>query len=287
MCNRNQLVSAFVLTYNHQDYIEKSLMGIINQECCFNVELIIANDSSQDQTDLIIRKIIREYSSSFVRIKYICKNENIGISEIIKEALQECKGDYIAICEGDDFWTDPHKLEKQVNFLNRNLEFIICGSRITIKRLNGQEQENKIKIGAVSLLDSLYKNQFSTCSVVIRKQQQLENFFLKKFDDFYVKDWPLWTSLLKYGKGYNLKEITATYNEHKGGVFSGKTLDEKLNFFLKDRMLMLANFPEKKFVIKLYGYKTLLLYLKNSILKKEYFLSLNSNRKLIYSFLKA
>lgn len=287
MHSKKPLVSALILTYNHQDFIEDSLMGVIDQEGSFNLELIVANDNSKDQTGIIIKRIIKLYSSAFVRVKYICKDKNVGITEIVKEALRECRGDYIAVCEGDDYWTDPYKIQKQIKFLNENLEYIICGSKVTIKRLNGEEEENKKKIGEISFLDSLYKNQFSTCSVVIRKQRQLEIFFLKNFDDFYIKDWPLWTSLLKYGKGYNLKEVTATYNEHKDGIFSGKALDEKLNFFLKDRMLMLANFPEKKFVIKLYGYKTLLLYLKNSILKKEYFLSLNSNRKLIYSFLKA
>lgn len=278
------LVSVLVLTYNHQDFVEKALMGIINQQCTFELELIIANDFSQDNTDLVIRRVLEKHSNMFLRIRYICKNENVGVSQIVKETLFQCEGKYIAICEGDDFWTDCFKLEKQINFLNENTDYIICGSRVIIDKIDGKQQKSNKKIGQVNLKDSLYQNQFSTCSVVFRRQTELEAIFLNKFDEFYVKDWALWTSLLRFGKGYNLIDLTATYNEHANGKFSSITLEKKLLFFLKDRMLMIYNFPDKRLLIKSYAYKILLSYLKKSILKKEYYTSLKRNRRLIVEF---
>ena len=116
--NCKPLVSVSMITYNHEEYIEEAILGVLTQETSFDIELIISNDNSPDLTDLIIRRIIKEHPKAFC-IRYIKHNENIGAMPNSLHNLQLCGGKYIALCEGDDCWTDPLKLQIQINEMQR------------------------------------------------------------------------------------------------------------------------------------------------------------------------
>lgn len=131
------LVSICCITYNHEEYVEDALKGFLMQETDFPFEILIHDDASLDKT----ANIIRGYSKRYPKIiKPIIQNENQyskGRSVSLDFNLLRAKGKYIAICEGDDYWTDPIKLTKQVSFLEKNSEFAATYHNVDVIDENG------------------------------------------------------------------------------------------------------------------------------------------------------
>lgn len=117
------LVSIVVLTYNHYFYIEKALNSILSQKTSFSYEILIGDDASSDGTT----EIVQEYAQKYPEIIFAAiRHKNMGATRNLCDLFMRCRGKYIASCEGDDFWTDPNKLEKQIKFLEENTEYIAC-----------------------------------------------------------------------------------------------------------------------------------------------------------------
>lgn len=118
-------LSIIVLTYNQQDFIRENLDGIFMQKVNFPVELIICDDHSPDRTDEVIKECLKN-TPEHITVKYFRHENNMGSTPNFYFALQKVTGDYLALCEGDDYWTDPQKLQIQYNFLNSNPEYSLC-----------------------------------------------------------------------------------------------------------------------------------------------------------------
>ena len=121
------LVSVCCLTYNHVKYVGQCLEGFACQKTNFPFEILIHDDASQDDTQNVILEFAAKYDSEVV--KPICQKINQvsqGISPLRQILLPRVKGKYIALCEGDDYWTDPLKLQKQVDFLEAHPEYGMC-----------------------------------------------------------------------------------------------------------------------------------------------------------------
>jgi len=119
------IISVCVITYGQERYIRQTLKGILSQEANFVIELIIANDNSPDNSDSLIQEFIKNNQNANFIIRYFKHENNIGAMPNFKFALEKCSGKYIAICEGDDYWTDPLKLQKQVDFLEANSDYTL------------------------------------------------------------------------------------------------------------------------------------------------------------------
>lgn len=115
------MVSVDMITYMHEAYIEQAIEGVLMQKTNFEFELVIADDCSPDNTSVIISEIINTHLKGY-RIKYFHHEKNLGMKANSIFALEQCKGKYIAVCEGDDYWTDPLKLQKQVDVLEEKIE---------------------------------------------------------------------------------------------------------------------------------------------------------------------
>jgi glycosyltransferase involved in cell wall biosynthesis len=146
-------VSVVMITYDHENYISKAIEGVLMQEIDCEIELIIADDCSPDNTEDIVRNFIINHPKGN-KIKYKRHSKNLGMMGNFVWALNQVKGDYIALCEGDDYWTDPLKLQKQVDFLEVNDE---CGLIITDVDLYYQNFEN--------FEYSIFKNNLSNINV--------------------------------------------------------------------------------------------------------------------------
>lgn len=121
--SKSTLVSVVMTTYNHEDYIRKAIEGVLMQETDFLIELIIGEDASNDNTG----EIVVDYAKKNPEvIKLLCSEKNMGMTKNYMRTVQAARGKYIALCEGDDFWTDPLKLQKQVDFMELNPECTLC-----------------------------------------------------------------------------------------------------------------------------------------------------------------
>ncbi|CVI73545.1 Putative glycosyltransferase EpsE [Clostridiales bacterium CHKCI001] len=114
-------ITVAMLTYNHEKYIEKAIQSVLEQKTEYPVQLVIGEDASTDATADIIRMYKQKYSD---KIQAILRTKNIGIKANSLDVLRQCQGDYVAYLEGDDYWTDPYKLQKQVDFLERHSDYV-------------------------------------------------------------------------------------------------------------------------------------------------------------------
>ncbi len=173
------LVSISCITYNHAPYIRQCLDGFLMQKTTFPFEILIHDDASTDGT----ASIIREYEEKYPEIvKPIYQKENQysrGVSISATFNWSRAQGEYIALCEGDDYWTDPLKLQKQVDFLEINLEYsgsvhqavIVCNDQIV-----GIFKKN---VASDICIDDLMAGRlFHTATVIFRKKilENIENF---------------------------------------------------------------------------------------------------------------
>lgn len=218
MKNDSLLVSVSCITFNHGKFIKECLDGILNQKVDFNFEVLINDDASTDETQDILKSYEKEYPDI---IKPIFQKENQyqkgrrGFNE--KYNFPRAKGKYIAFCEGDDYWVDPLKLQKQVDFLEKNKDYNLVTSYVTRYNQNKASYSEPQKMQAYSFdfKDMVEKNHSPTCATLVR------NLFGK--DYVTIKGWgtdsQMWMRILgKEKKGYKMGEVTSVYRKHDGGV---------------------------------------------------------------------
>ena len=169
------LVSVVMITYGHEKYIEEAIKGVFLQKTNFPLELIISNDKSPDSTDEIVKNIIK-YAPENISVKYIQHPENIGMLPNLISTLKMAAGKYIAVCEGDDYWIDENKLQKQIDFLEKNEDFTLTFHNVFIR--NGEtlstdlDYEKRLNSKDVYTIDDLSKGNFiHTPSVVFRNME--------------------------------------------------------------------------------------------------------------------
>lgn len=128
-------VSIIVLAYNHEKYIRQALDGILMQRVDFKYEILVGDDASQDGTQSILLDYQKKYGDI---VKLHLRENNIGPTQNAYKLFLAAQGEYIATCEGDDFWTDPEKLKKQIDFLDNNPDYIGCSHPCRIVDSNGE-----------------------------------------------------------------------------------------------------------------------------------------------------
>lgn len=224
------LVSVCMITYNHEPFIAQAIEGVVMQKTSFPVELVIGEDCSTDHTRDVILKYKERYSS---KIRLLLRDVNIGIRQNFVGTLQSCCGKYIALCEGDDYWTDPYKLQKQVDFLETHLDYSLCCHRYRIYNQNTDTWEDDYVAEKFKEFPDGFsftnKKNFEcwitkTMTLMFRASEQLWQ-SLQQYS--YTRDVHLNYHLLKQGKGYCLPWGGAVYRRHDGGVFALKDIKEK------------------------------------------------------------
>lgn len=210
------LVSVCCITYNHEKYIRDAVEGFLMQKTDFPIEILIHDDASTDRT----AEIVREYQVAHPDlIKAIYQTENQflkGLDQVLKQVYGPATGKYIAICEGDDYWTDPLKLQKQVDFMEAHPECSLCCHKVQVK-YEGHEEKNDLFPdlvgGQVFTRDEMYQKYISaTCSVLFRRERIDE--LMQYLEGFKVGDMPLYSFYLQFGKLGYLDQVMATYRKH-------------------------------------------------------------------------
>jgi glycosyltransferase involved in cell wall biosynthesis len=181
-------------TYNHESYISEAIEGVLNQKTNFSYDLIIGEDFSTDKT----REICLKYKNKYPElIKLILNNQNIGLIGNYNTTLQKCKGKYVAYCDGDDYWTDPFKLQKQVDFIELNVSFdlvftdknVLSGTKIYIS-------EGKELVTDISFETLVLSNMICPSTVLI-KTEIAKKYSLSVTETAIIRNWltfdyPLW-----------------------------------------------------------------------------------------------
>lgn len=211
---KNYTVSVCMTTYGHEKFIQKAIEGVLMQKCDFDVELIVANDCSPDNTDIIINEIIKTHKKAYW-INYIKHEKNIGMMPNFMYTLQQSNAKYIAICEGDDYWTDPLKLQKQVDFLEANSEYVLCFTNTKIKTKTSLVDNNLIVPKNYENIETLANegNYIHTPTVVFKN---IIKEFPSQIKHSPIGDYFIYMLLAEHGKIHFIDEYTTVYRKLVG-----------------------------------------------------------------------
>lgn len=239
MIDVNPQVSICMITYNQEAYISEAIEGVLMQVTNFPIELIIGEDCSSDHT----RQICIEYQSKYPdKITLRLSDDNLGMMKNFIGTLLASKGKYIALCEGDDYWTDPLKLQKQVDFLEANRDFSICFHSVKVKlENNGKLVDDFITQDVATntdIYDLLDGNYIHTPSVIFRRNEQV----MADIQSLYtlaIGDYPLHLLNARHGKIYKMSEVMAVYR-YGVGVWTSQNVKKDnimINFMLYNALV--------------------------------------------------
>ena len=212
---QNVLVSVSCVTYNHSKYIRQCLDSFLMQKTNFAFEVLIHDDASNDGT----AEIIREYESKYPdKIKPIYQTENQyskGISPTFKFNIPRAKGKYIAMCEGDDYWSDPLKLQKQVDFLENNPDYgLVHTGFVNYNQKEGifLKDDRKSVISGNAFESLILGKSFIATLTVCFKKDLLNKIDLSYMNEaFMMGDYPQWVEMSRLCKIHYMPDVTCVY----------------------------------------------------------------------------
>lgn len=274
--SNNPLVSVCCITYNQESYITQTIEGFLIQKTNFPIEIIIHDDASTDNTADILREYEGKYPNMFILIYQKENQYSQGIIPITEFVFPKCQGKYIAICEGDDYWTDPYKLQKQVDFLEANEDYVLCFHNVRLLTSEGLKTDHIIRnvCETTSFNDLLYSNYIRTLSVLFR------TFSLKKLvcpvqSSGIVGDYFIFMWLAQFGKIKKLNDIMGIYRIHEGSVWSAIKDTNYKNLKYADTLVAIQKtlvLSECKWKVKLVALRFIskMLLLSSVKLNKQY-----------------
>ena len=268
------LVTVRTLTCQHAPFIRDCLDGVLMQKTTFPVEYIVGEDCSTDGT----REIVFAYAEKYPdKIRVVTADRNVGGKANGERCRRISRGKYVALCEGDDHWTDPLKLQKQVDLLEAHQEYSFCCGGYEAVNLIANEKK-RVVIDPFQTGDGGYAfthketldHWLTQPLTMLFRKEAIAPDALQKYA--YARDVHLAYHLLKHGKGYYFKEVFGVYRIHDAGFFSRKSYPEMISLHYNlYRELFLVNrddFSRKmylKMILLMLGCNAKSLYKKNTI----------------------
>lgn len=245
------LVSVWMIAYNHEPFIRQAIEGVLMQKTDFDFELVIGEDCSADRT----REICFEYQKRFPeKIRVLWAQENVfkkgGNGN---RTRARCRGEFIALCEGDDYWTDRDKLQKQVDVLRRHPEVTFCCHHFVALTENGLEDWTKERLEELfaagksrsgfvfGRTEYLFPSLLSQTAAVMYRKSAFDWQMVVKIGMCY--DWILAYVLLSKGPGYYINETMSVYRQQNGGAWSGMDRHRQVCWSLSRALRLYAADP--------------------------------------------
>jgi len=212
-------VSVILLAYNHHKFIRQAIESVISQECSYKFELIIGEDCSTDDTRVICLSYANKYPDL---VKLILSEQNVGAIENELNCIKNSSGKYIAYLEGDDFWTDNLKLQKQVDYLESNPDVgLVHGDVNHLDQKKGKmiaafNKTNNIDIPSGEIFEFLMKPSHSIKTMTVCFRSDLFKLHYLDNESIMTSNWKLidisiWLMLSYYSKIHYMAEVFATY----------------------------------------------------------------------------
>jgi glycosyltransferase involved in cell wall biosynthesis len=212
-------VSVLMITYKHERFIAQALESVLMQEVDFPFEVVVGEDNSPDGTLKVVEEYRRQHPD---KIRLIARERNLGSGNFV-ETYAACRGKYVAILEGDDYWTSSEKLQVQADALDARADWVLCFHGVQVVHDDGREPQYMFPPGRreVFTLDDLLRSNFiPTCSTMFR------NRMVVRFPEWYASlamgDWPFYILLAQHGQLGYLDRVMGTYRVHRGGIWTSK-----------------------------------------------------------------
>jgi glycosyltransferase involved in cell wall biosynthesis len=222
-------VSVVVVAYNQEPFIERALTSVLDQRTAFDYEVIVSEDCSTDATRDIVHRWRDEYPD---RIRLLLSEHNVRSNDVVARGFRAAAGEYVALLDGDDYWTALDKLQRQADFLDENQDCALCFHDAEVvdhagKSIGGRRWTPADQKPRSTLEDLWFGNFIATCSAMFRKAALPE--IPAWYADFFpITDWPLYILYAEHGDIGYLPDVMAAYRLHEGGLYSPLSAAEKL-----------------------------------------------------------
>ena len=221
------LVSVHMITYNHEPYIAEAIEGVLGQKTEFPIELVIGEDCSTDNTRAIVIEYQRKYPQL---IRLLLPSRNAGAIANGKAVVRACRGEYVAFCEGDDYWVNPNKLQMQAEFLDTHPDYGAAHGDINYlaKGFGRWRQTNAVKRTSSAQIPEGYIHEYvlrrmfiHTCTLCLTKHA-MDHFLGSRYAErqYTVLDWPLMIFVSRYYKVHYCDEVLATYRRTPDSIMN-------------------------------------------------------------------
>ncbi len=211
-------VSIIAISYNHERYIKQALDSFLSQKTNFGFEIIVGDDHSTDNTVNIIKQYAAKHPDLF---RLIIRPKNIGIQKNFSDSINQASGEYIALCECDDYWTDSNKLQTQVDFMDNNPQYSLCFHPVNVffqgKKAEPKAFPDKQRFSKFDTEELLKENFIQTNSVMYRRRNKVHI-----PDNILPVDWYLHLYFAQFGRIGYIDKVMAAYRRHEGGIWWAK-----------------------------------------------------------------
>lgn len=239
------MVSVLMLTYNQEKYIAQAIRSVIRQVCDFQIELVIGDDKSTDNTAAICREFQQKYPSI---IKLTVNERNLGLQQNFIDTYNRCTGKYIAVCEGDDYWISKYKLQRQVDILEKNAGYAMCFHRVLnyFEKDNSKSLSNGSQKRLTTIADLASSNYITNVSILFRRG--LFGGLPDWFSEVSTYDYAIHLMNAQYGDIYYSPKVMAVYRIHEKGIWSDSGAEKRLLIAMKIRELLMDYFRDNKVI---------------------------------------
>jgi hypothetical protein len=229
--------SILTLAYNHEQWLAQAIESVLAQ-ADGDWEYVIAEDCSTDRT----REIAREYAAREPRIRLLESEVNVGARTNFLRALATCQGRYLALLDGDDYWTSPDKLSRQADLLDATPGSMTCFHGWQQVGPEGEVLADMYPRGRkkrYQLAEILANNPAASCTVLYRLEH------LRDLPDWFetvpVGDWPMHVLCAQHGEGAFIEEVMAAHRVHAGGRWAGKDSVQQMEVTLETQRVLLEH----------------------------------------------
>jgi glycosyltransferase involved in cell wall biosynthesis len=212
--------SVCLITYNHEPFIAGAIESVLAQKTEFDWELVVGDDCSTDRTGEIARSFATRYPD---RVRVLPSERNLGLVGNFLRTFRACRGEYVALLDGDDYWTSPFKLRRQAEFLDARPECSICFHDVAVLLPDGSvcaQNYTSPDQKEISSVEDLFETNFiATCSAMLRRETVSD--LPAWYPNCRWEDWPLYILYAERGKIGYLNDVLAVYRNHGRGLWSG------------------------------------------------------------------
>lgn len=204
------LVSIVVITYNQEHCLGRTLDSLLAQECDFDFEIIVSDDCSKDHT----QEVIKDYSNRYPSIKPFLNSKNLGLVGNYVSAISHCRGEYIAMCDGDDIWNDPSKIQRQVEIMGKEESIGLVYTDVIVNSIvTGERYERRCPNPWKNQFTQLLKGNYLTISTVCFRSSLLQYVDLDSFvsSGYFMQDYPMWLEFCHHTRFCRIPEPMVTY----------------------------------------------------------------------------
>jgi glycosyltransferase involved in cell wall biosynthesis len=212
-------VSVLIKAYQHERFIAAAVESAVRQDTDFEYEIVVGEDCSRDRTRDVLLALRDRYPD---KLRLLLRERNLGNVRNLTETLCACRGEYVALLDGDDFWTAPRKLQRQAAHLDAHPELSSCAHNAAVVDDSGERVLRNYRPGrrshVISLRRMLVNDPVPTSSVMFRRA------LCRQLPDWYytvpMGDWPLHVLTLRHGGMAYFGEVMGAYRQHAGGLWS-------------------------------------------------------------------